>query len=179
MSDKAFITSLGWELLQQKKRKIEGSISEYKQELGDLARGDPGDGFHDSLFLQSQMKVQVLEEQLRQVEGTLANVKVVSEVTQVETVTIGHRVTLKLCYPGEEIEEMIAVILDPVETEVIQYYLSGDEFPISDRSPLGAAICGAKAGNRFQYNIDAGIVEGEILEIEVWDRAFKNADDTN
>jgi transcription elongation GreA/GreB family factor len=44
--------------------------------------------------------------------------------------------------------------------------------PISPHSALGNAIFGKKSGTTFQYDIEAGTVQGKLLKIEVWQPAF-------
>lgn len=172
MSDEIPITPLGRKLIIQRKENLERMIQETQQELAGLAQADPGDGFHDSFFLQTQMNVQMLEQQLREITAQLYNAKLISRPHQKLAIALGHIVTLELNNPYGEREVLTVILFGPAELALIEKHIASEEFPISPNSALGTAILGTKKGESFRYEVDAGAFQGKILNIEIWDKAF-------
>lgn len=94
---------------------------------------------------------------------------------QAARVSPGHRVRLALRYPSGERELLTVILLPSEELSWVEKYLLDDEIAISPNSTLGKAICGRKIGAIFSYNIEEGLVQGQILNIKVWQNAFERA----
>lgn len=167
------ITPLGHMLLQRKKRQLEKVILTKQEGLTDMARDGFRDGFQDSFFLETQMNIQRMDYELKEIEGLLGKATITADLQQTDTVSLGRRIMLTLIYPSGEHETLIVVLSASSEMSLIEDYMLDDELPISPHSALGKAIYGESLGSKFSYEVEEGLVRGQILNIEVWQPAFK------
>lgn len=172
MSKGMMVTPLGHMLLTQKKEQLEKTILETQEGLVDLNQNDPRDGFQDGYLLETQSNLQIMANRLWEIEGFLKDAVLITEPQQKDAVSLGHKVLLALTYPYGEIETLTIVLTGSPELSLIEEHLQNGEIPISPNSSLGQAIFGKKAGTEFQYGIEAGTVQGQILKIEVLPSAF-------
>lgn len=179
MQAQKIVTPLGHTLLERRKAQLEKVILEAQERLVELNQGDPGDGFQDGYLLDSQMNIQMLEQRLRDVTELLRKAQLVERPQQVEVVALGHQVRLSLTYPSGESEELTVVLLPSQELALVEEELENGEVPVSPFSALGTAILGKKAGSTFHYGVNHGSVEGKVLGIGVWHRAFEGAQVSN
>jgi transcription elongation GreA/GreB family factor len=179
MTDKMFVTPLGRVLLKQKKENLELSILKRQEELADLSENNPGDGFQDSYVTDAQMNVHLIGQQLQEITHLLAKTRMVSIPQQTERVSLGHSVRLALRYPTGERELLTVILIPSEELSLVEKHLLDDEIAISPGSTLGEAICGRKVGAIFSYNIEEGLVKGQVLNIKVWQNAFNYTEITS
>ena len=172
MSEGMMITPLGHMLLTQKKEQLEKIILEAQEGLVELNQGDPGDGFQDGYLMETQTNIQIMTNRLWELEGFLKDAVLTTEPQQKDAVSVGHKVLLALTYPSGESETLTIVLTGSPELPLIEQQLRNGEVPISPNSALGQAIFGEKAGAEFQYVIEDGTVQGQLLKIEVWQSAF-------
>lgn len=111
MFDKTVVTPLGRTLLERKREQLEKVILEAQEELVDLNQGSPGDGFQDGFLLDTQMNIQMLEQQLRQMTELLKDAAEVKKPQQTDVVALGHRIQLNLTYPSGESEALTVVLV--------------------------------------------------------------------
>lgn len=173
MSNEMMVTPLGYTLLQRKREQLEEVILTAQEGLADMAQGDSGDGFQDSFLLETQMNIQRMDYELREIKGLLGEATITVEPQQTDVVSMGHRVVLTLNYPSGEREALIIVLTASSELSLVEEHLLNGELPISPHSALGRAIYGSTLGSSFSYEIESGTVQGHILKIEVWQPAFE------
>lgn len=175
MDTKKIITPLGRILLERRRAHLEKVILESQERLVELNQGDPGEGYQDGYLLDSQMNVQMLEQRLRDVKELLRGAREAERPTQADVIALGHRVHLSLTYPSGESEELTVVLLPSQELSFVEEELENGEVPVSPVSALGTAILGKKVGSTIHYGVNHGTVEGKVLGIDVWHRAFEPA----
>ncbi len=172
MNDRIALTPLGFQLLRRKKTEYEETLLGSRDRLAVIAQGSPDEGFQDSFVLQVQMDAQIVERQLRELDDLLRRARPQARPEATEELCLGHRALLKLNYPWQESETLAVVLAASQELPLLEGYLTDGEAPVSIHSPLGKALYGARQGDRFSYEIDGGIVRGEVLKVEVWSPAF-------
>lgn len=172
MNEKMMVTPLGHMLLTKKKSQLEKILLETQEDLVDLNQGDPGDGFQDSYLAETQTNIQIMINRLWELNCLLEDSILTSEPQHEDVVSLGHKVFLSLTYPSGENETLTVVLAGSPELPLIEEHLYYGEVPISPHSALGKAVFGKKAGATFQYDIEAGSVQGRLLKIEVWQPAF-------
>jgi transcription elongation GreA/GreB family factor len=175
MHTEKVITPLGRVLLERRQAQLEKVILESQERLAELNHGDPGEGYQDGYLLDSQMNVQMLEQRLRDVKELLRGAQLAQRPQQANVIALGHRVHLSLTYPSGESEELTVVLLPSQELSLVEEELENGEVPVSPISALGTAILGQKVGSTFQYGVNHGTVQGKVLGIGVWHRAFEPA----
>lgn len=172
MNEKMMVTPLGHMLLTRKKSQLENIILETQEGLVDLNQSDPGDGFQDSYLAETQTNIQIMSNRLWEINCLLEDAILTSEPQHEDVVSLGHRVLLSLTYPSGERETLPVVLAGSPELPLIEDHLQESEVPISPNSALGKAVFGKEVGTTFQYSIEAGTVQGQLLKIEVWQPAF-------
>ncbi|HFE67365.1 MAG TPA: transcription elongation factor GreA [Chloroflexi bacterium] len=97
-----------------------------------------------------------LEGRIQELEDILKNYEIIKEPNGADSVRIGSWVTIS--EEGFDEEERYHLV-GPAEA-------NPDESRISNESPLGRALLGAKVGDVVQVNSPNGILEFRILKIE-------------
>ncbi len=97
-----------------------------------------------------------LEGRIQELEDILKNYKIIEDPNGSDTVRIGNWVTIS--EEGYDEEERYHLV-GPAEA-------NPDESRISNESPLGRALLGARVGDVVQVNSPKGILEFRILKIE-------------
>ena len=155
MSERITITEEGYKALQDeldflknvKKKEVKESIRVAKS-FGDLSENSEYDAARTEQA-QVESKIQELEE-------TLKRVKVVSESDiKTDKVNVGAKVKIFNIDYNEEIEYMLVG-----STEANPF-----ENKISDSSPIGKAIIGAKVGDTVVVKLQKGDMKIKILAI--------------
>jgi transcription elongation GreA/GreB family factor len=67
------------------------------------------------------------------------------------------------------------VLTGSPELSLVEEHLQNGEVPISPISALGQAILDKKVGATFDYPVENGVVQGQLLKIEIWQPAFLTA----
>ena len=117
--------------------------------FGDLSENSEYD---EAKSAQAENEVRIAE-----LENKLRNAKIIDEKEiDTKTVQIGNSVKL---YDEEFDEEVIYTIVGSTEVNL-------DENKISNESPLGKALLGAKKGNTVEVDAPDGIVKYKILAIK-------------
>jgi transcription elongation factor GreA len=118
-----------------------------------LSQGDDDSSEYTEAFT-SQANV---EREIRELEGTLAKIKIIDiNDVSTDTVSMGLAVIVKdLDYD----EEMSFIICSSIEAVP-------DEGRISNESPIGRALLGAKVDDIREVSIPAGIMRLQIVRIE-------------
>ncbi|NLJ94840.1 MAG: transcription elongation factor GreA [Clostridiaceae bacterium] len=137
--------------LEHRKTELSMDIAERLKEaraLGDLSENSEYD---DAKEAQAKNEGRIAE-----IEVILKHAKVIEETSiSSEEVTLGSVVKLK---DLEFDEEMTYTIVGPQEEDIVKA-------KISNESPVGAAIMGAKEGDTVTVRSPAGKLKYEILEI--------------
>lgn len=175
MSERMMVTPLGYTLLKRKKEQLEEIVLSTQEDLADMTQGDSGDGFQDSFLLETQMNVQRMDYELREITALLEEADITEMPQQTNSISLGHKVVLTLTYPSGESEALIVILTTSPELPLVEEHLRNGELPVSPQSALGKAIFGKTAGSKFSYEIESGTVQGELLKIEVWQPAFLEA----
>ncbi|MCZ7666936.1 MAG: hypothetical protein M5U34_06795 [Chloroflexi bacterium] len=175
MSERMMVTPLGYTLLKRKKEQLEEVVLSTQEDLADMTQGDSGDGFQDSFLLETQMNVQRMDYELREITALLEEADITEMPQQTNSISLGHKVVLTLTYPSGESEALIVILTTSPELPLVEEHLQNGELPVSPQSALGKAIFGKTAGSKFSYEIESGTVQGELLKIEVWQPAFLEA----
>ncbi|MFO7153262.1 MAG: transcription elongation factor GreA [Bacillota bacterium] len=117
--------------------------------FGDLSENSEyDDAKNEQAFIEG--KIAMLEEKLR-------NAKVIDDSDiSTEMVTLGSKVLVKDLDTGETIEY---TIVSSAEANPL-------EFKISNESPVGKALIGAKKGDTVEITVPAGLVKYKIEEIK-------------
>jgi transcription elongation GreA/GreB family factor len=176
MNERLMVTPLGYDLLQRKRERLRQAILATHGEMGDMAQGDSADGFQDSFLLETQMNAQRMDHELREVTRFLEEATIIEAPTQVNVVSLGHRVVLTLTYPSGETEALIVVLTASAELSLIEEHLLYGELPVSPHSALGKAMYGQAVGSEFSYGIESGTVQGQVLKTEVWQPGFESVE---
>jgi transcription elongation factor GreA len=117
---------------------------------------DFGDISENSEYDEAKNEQAFIEGRIAALEEKLRNVKLIDDVDiSTETVGIGSKIKVKDLDSGD----------------IFEYTLVGSaeanplEFKISNESPVGAALIGAKKGSVVEVNVPAGVIRYEILDI--------------
>lgn len=115
-----------------------------------------GDLSENSEYDDAKNEQAILEARIAEIDATLKNAKIIdSSSIGKEQVHVGSRV----------------VVFDRSENEQCEYYIVGSneadplEGKISDESPVGKSLLGAKVGDVIEVETPIGIVEYEIKEL--------------
>ena len=116
-----------------------------------------GDLSENSEYDEAKNEQAKVEAQILELEETLKNVKIISD-SEISTdiVSIGSTVTV---YDETYNEETEYTIVGPTEADP----MSGK---ISDQSPIGSALLGAKIGDTITFHTPGGEVTLRVLNIE-------------
>ena len=156
MPEKEYI--LTYEGLTKLEEELEYLKTTKKKEVAErlkIARGF-GDLSENSEYDEAKNEQAEVEAKIITIENMLRNAKVVSDDdVDVKTVGVGNKV----------------VVLDIAENEEIEYTIVGStevdvlNNKISNESPIGAALLGAKKGQTVEANTPGGIVKFKVLDI--------------
>ena len=123
-----------------------------------------GDLSENSEYDEAKNEQAKIEAQISELEETLAHVKVIGDhEIQTNTVSIGVSVVL---YDIEEDEEIEYHLVSSREVNPL-------ENKISDQSPLGKAIIGAKVGDVVTAEVPVGTIKVKIVDIKKNDEENK------
>ena len=129
-----------------RREEIKKDIAEARS-FGDLSENAEYDAARNE-----QAKV---EARIKELEELIRNAKVIDEDTVDTTVvSIGSTVKIK-----------------KADGDVVAYSIVGsneadpENFRISDQSPIGKALIGARAGNKVTVNVPSGVVTFEVVEV--------------
>lgn len=116
-----------------------------------------GDLSENSEYDEAKNEQAKIEAQISELEETLAHVKVIGDhEIQTNTVSIGVSVVV---YDMEYDEEVEYHLVSSREVDPLQN-------KISDQSPLGKAIIGAKVGDVVSAEVPAGTIKVRIVSIK-------------
>lgn len=116
-----------------------------------------GDLSENSEYDEAKNEQAKIEAQISELEETLAHVKVIGDhEIQTDTVSIGVSVVVYDMEYDEEVEYTLVSSreVDPLANK------------ISDQSPIGKAIIGAKVGDVISVDVPDGAMKVKILKIE-------------
>lgn len=137
------------EFLKNVKRKEAAENVGIARSFGDLSE--------NSEYDEAKNEQAKIEAQISELEETLAHVKVIGDhEIQTNTVSIGVSVVL---YDMEEDEEIEYHLVSSREVNPL-------ENKISDQSPLGKAIIGAKVGDVVTAEVPVGTIKVKIVDIK-------------
>lgn len=115
-----------------------------------------GDLSENSEYDEAKNEQGKLYSRIAEVENILANYEIIEEASSAETVTAGSKVKVKNM---ADKKEAIYQIVGSQEANPF-------EFRISDESPFGKALYGAKVGETVVVEAPAGQIKYKILEIK-------------
>ena len=133
-------------LTQVRREEIKKDIAEARS-FGDLSENAEYDAARNE-----QAKT---EARIKELEELIRNAKVIDEKT-VDTSVISIGSTVKLKTPDGSVVEYSIVGSNEVDP---------DAFKISDQSPIGRKLIGARAGTKLVVEVPAGKVTFDILEV--------------
>ncbi len=135
--------------LKTVKRKEVAESLDYARGLGDLSENAE---YHEARELQAN-----IEDRIAKLESILKNTTIMSgEASHGEYVHIGSTVTIEKT--GEKTSKKYKIV-GSEEADMVQGKLS-------NRSPLGAAVLGKKAGETFSFNSPAGVMTYKVISID-------------
>ncbi len=135
--------------LKVNKRKEVAESLDYARGLGDLSENAE---YHEAREMQAN-----IEDRISKLESILKNATIVSSVaTHSEHVRVGSFVVVEK--EGSK-EQKKFQIVGSEETDLLQGKLS-------NRSPIGSAILGKKAGEKFSFNSPTGVMTYKVISIE-------------
>ncbi|MBO7217118.1 MAG: transcription elongation factor GreA [Clostridia bacterium] len=119
-----------------------------------VARGY-GDLSENSEYDEAKNEQAKIEARIVELEKTLENVEIIEDNVDTDTVSIGVTVTI---YDIEYDEELVYKMVGSAEADPLKGY-------ISDNSPVGKALIGAKVGDEVVAEAPAGELRFKILSI--------------
>lgn len=119
-----------------------------------VARGY-GDLSENSEYDEAKNEQAKIEARIVELEKTLENVEIIEDNVDTDTVAIGVTVTI---YDIEYDEELVYKMVGSAEADPLKGY-------ISDNSPVGKALIGAKVGDEVVAEAPAGELRFKILSI--------------
>ncbi len=169
---KIFLTPLGYLRLTEKLKSLEENIQSAGQQMGDLARGDSGDGYHDNLFLQLQQNYKQIEKKIVEVRKSVSNAVVIDTPAQFEFVAQGHEIDIRLYYPNNE-DSLSVILVSPTESPLFSDFSEEHSMAISLESPIGNAIINSRVGDIREYKTPNGdTIKVLIKNIRLWNKGF-------
>ena len=131
-----------------KRKEVAGKIKEAREQ-GDLSENAEYDAAKD--------EQRDIEARIEELEKILKNAEVVVEDdVDLDTINIGCTVDV---YDKEFEEEIVFQLVGSTEANSL-------EGKISNESPVGKALIGAKKGQTVQVEMPSGVMEYKVLEIE-------------
>ena len=131
-----------------KRKEVAGKIKEAREQ-GDLSENAEYDAAKD--------EQRDIEARIEEIEKILKNAEVVVEdEVDLDKINVGCKVKLYDCEFDEELEYKI---VGSTEANSLQG-------KISNESPVGRALIGAKVGDTVQVETQAGVLEYKVLEIQ-------------
>ncbi len=150
-------TRLTKEGLEKLKAELEHLRTEGRTEIAEkirVARGY-GDLSENSEYDEAKNEQAKIEARIIELEKTLENVSVIDEDVDTDTVSVGVTVTI---LDVEYDEELTYKMVGSAEADPMKGY-------ISDNSPVGKALIGAKVGDTVTAEAPAGELKFKILSI--------------
>jgi transcription elongation factor GreA len=148
------ITKEGLEEARKKLRELEERLKNVLSQKGE-AYQIGGDGWHDNFtFEQLIQQEEALRFQISELKAFLRKAKIIKERVGSKTVRVGSRVIL-LFDDGKQLEYKIVGLM---QSNPKKNYISYE-------SPLGAAILGAKQGEKRKFTTGKEKKIVEVLEI--------------
>lgn len=121
-----------------------------------IARGF-GDLSENAEYTAAKEEQAKMETRIAELKKILENAVVIDETSiPSDTVSIGSKVTV---YDEEFEDEVVYSIVGTMEADPLEY-------KISDKSPVGIALLGAKANETVDVETPDGIVKLKVLKIE-------------
>ena len=115
-----------------------------------------GDLSENSEYDEARNEQAKTEARIKELEELVANAQIVDESKMdMSVVSLGSSVTV---YDVEEDEEIVYSIVGSNEANPVEH-------KISDQSPIGKALMGAKAGDTIAIEVPYGTVHFEIKEV--------------
>ena len=115
-----------------------------------------GDLSENSEYDEAKNEQGIIESRIAEIEATLAHAQIIDD-DEISTEKVGIGTIVKLLDVEME-EEMEFKIVGTNEADI-------DNGKLSDESPIGAAIIGAKIGEVVDVETPSGTIQFEILEI--------------
>ena len=156
MAEKQFLTKKGYdervarleELKVVRRKEVAQKLKEAREQ-GDLSENAEYDAAKD--------EQRDIENRIEQLEAILKNVEVVDE-DEVDTDTVGIGCTVKV-FDYEFDEEIVYDIVGSTQADIMKN-------KISDESPVGMALKGAKVGSEVTVEAPDGEFKYRVLEIK-------------
>lgn len=153
-------------IFSKTKLAIESKLRLVKQrqlELGDILRSmdRDGDSMDDVVMLQAHEEIKglaVKEYQLRKILGSETISR--ESLEGKKEVGLGHEVECRVLFPNTERENLLFTLGTTVDAT---YLNSKREIIVSDESPIGKAVLGARIGDVRQIEIHGEMYVVEIL----------------
>lgn len=155
MSREIVLTREGVEALESE---LEHLSSVRRREVGERIKEakEFGDLSENSEYEDAKNEQAFVEARISEIHQILANATVAAEPTRVTKVVIGSRVSLKNLSTGDEFSYRLvgSAEADPAHDK------------ISNESPVGKALMGAKKGDMVKVTVPSGsIIEFEVLGV--------------
>ena len=152
--DVTYLTSSGAESLQGELEALEGVdrpglVTQLKEAI---AQGDLSENadYHDT-----KEKLGFVDGRISRIKGILAMAVVINGVSRSDKVRIGSTVVVQ--FEGEDEEEQYQIVDSPEASPAAQ--------KISQKSPIGSALIGKKAGDKIEIEVPGGVTRLEVLSI--------------
>ena len=160
MSREVRVTKEGYERLQERVERERERLEEATRILRELS--GTSDDYDDTGLEEAKREKTTIEDRLDDLEDQMARA-VVIEAHEMEAVELGATVELAEKPKGRKKagEAFLVQVVAPVEAGVLE----GDVPHISDESPMGRALIGAKVGDVVDVVIDDVTTRYEVLAI--------------
>ena len=147
------LTNKSKELLIELEKKYKDELRVKLFEAGASASDATGDGYHDALFAMAHREVDLAKSRVKSVDILLATAEKQEIPTQFETVELGHQVSVSFFDDLKRKEPAKITILTAGNIEVLKDSFNMEEnILVSDASPLGLALLGAKINQTVTFN---------------------------
>ncbi len=136
------------DLKVNKRKEVAEKIKEAREQ-GDLSENAEYDAAKD--------EQRDIEARIEELEALLKNVEVVVEdEVDVDKISVGCKVKV---FDEEFEEEIVLYIVGSTEANSL-------EGKISNESPVGSALMGARVGDNVEVEVPSGMIQYKVLEIE-------------
>ena len=154
MKNEYKMSAVGLEELKKELNYLKTTRSDEVAEMIKVARGF-GDLSENSEYDEAKNEQAKIEARIIELEKTLENVEIIEDNVDTDTVAIGVTVTI---FDIEYEEELVYKMVGSAEADPLKGY-------ISDNSPVGKALIGAKVGDEVVAEAPAGELKFKILNI--------------
>lgn len=156
-------------LIKDKIATLEDKLAEIRLKKGEF--GKDGDPWDDPVLYDIEREEKILMKSISDMKFSLNQSEAITIPNQISTITLGHRIRLKLLDDEYSPQEGLHITLvSEDDALVLSNRLGFDEeknIIVSKSTPLGNSILGAKKGDTVRYNTGEEVMRAKIENIEI------------